>query len=342
MGGHVAGRAGPPGARYPHVPVEPSPHPPAQDPDPDSEPGSPDAAAGWVAADAPDDIGLVGLRAHLGRTLTTLGLRSLTVVVDDPDLGRQAFRSGAGTFDSGIVAAGPGVSSDPALPADRVDAGLLVALCAASLRVDVLRGTSGDTTELALRRLPGVSAVALERDGDLTVCRILASAGAPEDLARRAASTLASEARLVVELVRETVTVAPRPSGATGGGGVGPSSSPGRAIGPELLSVRSVPEDGEIEVHLAVGPVRAIGRAPLARGLAGSAEAVLTGVAEVDPGSRWVPSWIRTVETTTDGTFVVAVALVDPEADAHRHGIAPGSSPIDAAARATVDALHDA
>ncbi len=320
------------------MPVDPSIPDPAPERDPGPEPSG--STTGWVAADAPADVGLVGLRAHLDRTLAMLGLRSLTVVVDDPDLGRQAFRAGAGTFDAGVVAAGPGVASDPALPTDRVDADLLVALCSASLRVDVLRGTSGDTTELALRRLPGVSAVALERDGDVTMCRVLASADAPDDLAHRAATMLAAEPRLVVELVRESAAV-PAAFVPAGAGGTGAGRSPGRSIGPELLSVRSVPEDGEIEVHLAVGPVRSIGRAPLAHGLAGSAEAVLAGVAEVDPSSRWVPSWIRTVETTAGGTFIVAVALVDPEEDAHRHGIAPGTSPVDAAARATVDALHD-
>lgn len=325
------------------MPVDASSATPAPAPEPglhptDSEPGF--GPAGWVAADAPADVGLAGLRTHLDRTLEALNLRSLTVVVDDPDLGRQAFRAGSGSIDAGIVAAGPGCASDPALPADRVDADLLVALCAASLRVDVLRGTSGNNEELALRRLRGVYAVALERDGDLTVCRLLASADAPADLARQAATALAGEPRLVVELVRDPLTTsaaatmrsasstsAPRPAGRTRGGG------------PELLSVRSVPEDGEIEVHLAVGEIRAIGRAPLARGLAGSADAVLAAVAEAGTGARWSPSWIRTVETTASGTFVVAVALIDPDTDTHRHGIATGTSPIDAAAHATVDAL---
>jgi hypothetical protein len=324
------------------MPVDASSATPAPAPEPALHPtdSGQGYGAAWVAADAPVDVGLAGLRAHLDRTLEALDLRSLTVVVDDPDLGRQAFRAGSGSIDAGVVAAGPGCASDPPLPAERVDAELLVALCAASLRVDVLRGSSGDSVELALRMLPGVSAVTLERDGDVTVCRLLAGADAPEDVARQAATALAGEPRLVVELVRDPITArgvdvptarsehgAGAAVGRTGGGG------------PELLSVRSVPEDGEIEVHLAVGPVRAIGRAPLARGLAGSAAAVLAAVSEAEAGPSWSPSWIRTVETTANGTFVVAVALMDPATDTHRHGIATGSSPIDAAARATVDAL---
>ncbi|MCJ7438992.1 MAG: hypothetical protein MUP97_14675, partial [Acidimicrobiia bacterium] len=130
-----------------------SPHPAG---DPPVVAGAPVPDGGWIAPDAPPDVGLAGLRAHLARVLDTLGLRSLTVVVDDPDLGRQAFRAGAGPVEPGVVAAGPGCTSDPPLPTDRIDAQLLVALCAASLRVDVLRDTAGDTTELVLRRLAGV------------------------------------------------------------------------------------------------------------------------------------------------------------------------------------------
>ena len=314
--------------------------------------GAPVPDGGWIAPDAPPDVGLAGLRAHLARVLDTLGLRSLTVVVDDPDLGRQAFRAGAGPVEPGVVAAGPGCTSDPPLPTDRIDAQLLVALCAASLRVDVLRDTAGDTTELVLRRLAGVYAVVLERDGDLAVCRLLATAEAPDDIARQAAAALAAEPRLVVELVRDTSPQRPPEPPAPGVGTPGvatafdasPSTAPGarpRGVGPELLGVRSVPEEGEIEVHLAIGPTRAVGRAPLARGLAGAAEAVLAGVAQVEPEPSWLPSWVRTVETTADGSFVVAVALVEPGLGTQRHGIAVGTSPIEAAARATVTALND-
>ena len=95
------------------------------------------------------------------------------------------------------------------MPRERIDADLLVALCAASLRVDVLRGTTDDSSEVAVRRLPGVYAVMLERDGDLTVCRLLATAEAPDDIARQAAAALAPEARLVVELVRDNAPPPP-------------------------------------------------------------------------------------------------------------------------------------
>jgi len=295
--------------------------------------GAPVADRGWLSPDAPLDVGLAGLRTHLARIVETLGLRSLTVVVDDPDLGRQAFRAGAGSVEPGVVAAGPGCSSDPPLPRERIDADLLVALCAASLRVDVLRGTTDDSSEVAVRRLPGVYAVMLERDGDLTVCRLLATTEAPDDIARQAAAALAPEARLVVELVRDSAPPpppeppAPEVPPAAEAEVEGPAAeTPAESdldrphhVGPELLSVRSVPEEGEIEVHLAFGPARAIGRAPLSRGLAGAAEAVLAGVVQVEPLPVWAASWVRTVETTAAGSFVVAVALAEQGTGAPRH-----------------------
>jgi len=328
------------------MPVEASASPGSPPPEPD-RPGAPDAgpsATSWVASDAPPDVGLAGLRAHLARIIDRLGLHSLTVVVDDPDLGRQAFRAGAGTLESGVVAAGPGVHADPGLPPERIDAELLVGLCAASLRVDVLRDTAGETVELALRRLPGVYGVVLERAGDLTSCRLLASAGAPDDLAHRAATALSGEPRLVIELVRDTParrpeTVPPAPTGERTPTPAAAGEAGG--AGPVLLAVRSVPEDGEIEAHLSAGTARAVGRAPLSRGLVGAAEAVLAAVHEIDAESPWLPSWVRTVETTASGSFVVAVALVEPQGALARHGIAVGSSPIEAAARATVVALSD-
>jgi hypothetical protein len=239
---------------------------------------------------------------------------------------------------------------DPAVAPEHLDADLLVALCAASLRVDVLRDTADATGELALRRLPGVFAVELEHDDELTICRVHVDDDAPDDVGRVAARAIPSSAgqRLVVEVVRAVAAPPAEPetepmpiaSPAEERGG-GPSPTPASASSPTLtlLAVRSVPEDGEIEVHLALGGARAVGRAPLARGLAGAAEAVLAAAAQVTPALGWQPSWVRTVETTADGLFVVATALVDPGVHDHRHGIATGSSPIEAAARATARAL---
>ncbi|MFO7591671.1 MAG: hypothetical protein R6X23_12365, partial [Acidimicrobiia bacterium] len=120
-----------------------------------------------------------------------------------------------------------------------------------------------------------------------------------------------------------------------------PAPSEAPPLSPTLLAVRSVPEDGEIEVHLAVGGTRAVGRAPLSRGLAGAAEAVLVGTSQLDPTYEgWILAWVRTVETTAEGRFVVAASLGDPSGE-HRHGIATGMSPIMGAARATAVAMAE-
>lgn len=344
------------------MPVEPSASP-ASSPVPPEPAGS--VVAGASATDrgtlnAPPDVGLADLRTHLDRVVQQLGLHSLTVVVDDPDLGRQAFRAGAGALDAGVVAAGPGAYAEPALPPARVDAALLVALCATSLRVDILRDTTGASLELALRRLPGVYAVVVEPVGDATACRVLVRADAPDDLARRAADTLGARHPLVIELVRDApvastpaATPAPRPA-VVPPAVTAPEPEPEAPepeapepeapddAGPVLLAVRTVPEDGEIEVHLSHRGARAIGRARLGEGLVGAAEAALAAARQIDPRSAWTPAWVRPVETTADGTFVVAVALARPGRDEPCHGIADATSPIEAAAKATVAALADA
>jgi hypothetical protein len=311
--------------------------------EPDDVERASSAGATWIAADAPVDVGLAGVRAHLERLRALHELRSLTVVVDDPDLGRQAFRVGNGSIEPGARNAGPGVLADPAAPA--IDADLLVALCAASLRVDVLRDAAPLTGELALRRLPGVYAVEVERDAELMIIRLHVDDTAPDDVGRAAARSLDADpaTRYVVEVVRagaaphSTATPAP-PVVDTSGSGASTPSSEESALA--LLLVRSVPEEQEIEAHVSLQGARAVGRAPLAHGLVGAAEAVLEGHSQVAPAAAWQPAWVRTIETTADGHFVVAVALIDPRTDGHRHGIATGSSPIEAAGYATVQALR--
>lgn len=321
---------------YPRMPLG------AAEPDDVQRPST--SGSSWISVDAPSDVGLTGLRAHLARVVDEHGLRSLTVVVDDPDLGRQAFRSGAGSGAPGALTAGPGVLVDPVGAATGLEADLLVALCAASLRVDVLRDTADATGELALRRLAGVYAVEIESEDDLTACRIYVDDDAHDDVGRVAARLLTVEpgSRLVVEVERTAPVAAASPppqQPSVVEPGPGEPARRETDAGLRLLAVRSVPEEGEIEAHVALGGARAVGRAPLAHGLAGAAEAVLAATTQVEPGSSWQHAWVRTVETTADGHFVVAVALIDPDADGHRHGIATGLSPIEAAARATANAL---
>jgi hypothetical protein len=271
----------------------------------------------------------------LNRVARELDLRSLTIVVDDPDLGRQAFRAGPGPFGAGALTGEPGCRADPPLSSDRVDAELLVALCAASLRVDVLRGDAAndvDAAEIALRRLPGILSVTVERDEELLVVQIHAAADAPDDLGRVAARATASlaEGSVVVEILRSSDSLL--------GPGITAPVAVEQPVPPTLVAVRSIPEAGEIEAHVRLGSARTIGRAQMAQGLAGAVDAVLDALRQHIPDLDLSLAWARTIETTPDRRFVVAVALHEGETRTTRHGLGSGASPIEGAARAAVDA----
>ena len=278
-----------------------------------------------------------------------LGLRALTVVIDDPDLGRQAFRAGPGPFEPGTLAGPPGCRAEPPLPAERVDAALLRDLCAASLRLEVMGGEAAglEAAELALRRLPGVHAVIVEREADFTVVQVHVDDEAESDIAREAARAMspASDARLVVEIVRETPeptpAVQPEHDAASSDREGEPAPAQARRPGaaPEIVAVRSDAQAGEVEVHVRGGDVRTIGRAPVAQGLAGAVHATLDALRGINSALDLGLGWARTIETTAERRFVVAVGLIDPTSREASHGLGEGDNPIEAAAHATLDAV---
>jgi hypothetical protein len=110
-----------------------------------------------------------------------------------------------------------------------------------------------------------------------------------------------------------------------------------------LLAVLAFPDTDELEVHLILEGRRTIGRAAASSGIIGAVEATLDAIrglgAPFEPRARWARSLDDTNED--DDRVVVAVALegVDNEA-ALQYGLAAGASPIDAAARSTLDALN--
>jgi hypothetical protein len=110
-----------------------------------------------------------------------------------------------------------------------------------------------------------------------------------------------------------------------------------------IVAVRGDPETGTIEVHLRRGERRTIGRAPMADGLAGAAASVLDALRQhdvaLDLEHEGRIAWVRTVKTTLHGRFVVAVGL-GPGGEGSRQGIGTGSDPVEAATRATLDALR--
>ena len=91
-------------------------------------------------------------------------------------------------------------------------------------------------------------------------------------------------------------------------------------------------------MHLRRGETRTIGRASAAHGLAGGVEATFVALAELGDRVTIELDWARTIETTSQRQFLVAVALRDAD-DAIRYGLADEGTPIAAAARATLNAL---
>ncbi|MDQ1433427.1 MAG: hypothetical protein QOF59_243 [Actinomycetota bacterium] len=117
------------------------------------------------------------------------------------------------------------------------------------------------------------------------------------------------------------------------------SSSASRA---RLLAVLAFPDTDELEVHLVHGGKRTIGRAPASAGIEGAVNATIAAVRDL--GARINPrlEWSRAVDDASSGDeVVVAVALGGVEGRSPVHyGLASGISLIDAAARATLDALN--
>jgi hypothetical protein len=109
-----------------------------------------------------------------------------------------------------------------------------------------------------------------------------------------------------------------------------------------LLAVLAFPDTDELEVHLILEGKRTIGRAAASNGLVGAVEATIDAVKGL--GAPFAPraKWARALDDTNDDDrVVVAVALegIDDET-ALQYGLAAGASPIDAAARSTLDALN--
>jgi len=111
-----------------------------------------------------------------------------------------------------------------------------------------------------------------------------------------------------------------------------------------LLAVLAFPDTDELEVHLVLDGRRTIGRAPASKGIDGAVEATIDAVRDLGAGIHPRLRWARALTDAEVGNGdqeVVAVALdgVDTRSLLH-YGMAAGTSLIDAAARATLDALN--
>lgn len=266
------------------------------------------------------------------------GLDALGIAIEDPDLGRQCLAAGPDASAARTVLAT--LASDPerwwsATPAPDAapdDLTTLRALGATALRLGVHHGDPDPITELevALRTMPEVATVG--RRG--TALEVTAREGGSDALVQRlAAGDLDAAGGIVIVLAAGSEPGTPL------------ADAPARA---ELVAVRSVPETGEVEVHLRRAARRAVGRGPLSRAGGASAAATLDALGDLaHPGPHagtirsWKVVWARTIETTPERRFLVAVAIHRPS-EPMLYGLATGTSPIEAAARAALHACNRA
>ena len=108
----------------------------------------------------------------------------------------------------------------------------------------------------------------------------------------------------------------------------------------ELLLVSTSPDNDEIEVHLNLADTRTIGRSPSSRGLLGAIDSTVDAIGELVGVNDFHGEWARSLEPGSEHASLVAVGLINEDGTETRHGIAGGSSPIEAAARATLNALN--
>jgi hypothetical protein len=230
-----------------------------------------------------------------------------------------------------------------------------------------------DDLELELRKLPGVRWVAFTEHGDRLLLQLHAIYDISGDLALEASRVAARhcDVPIAVDVVRwmtrpaddgsdrepamlrangtAPALVVPTPVAAAAAASplaAEPAPPPPAAASPgpdtqvDVLGVLTLADTDEVEVHVGDGTTRTVGRARMSRGLIGAVDATLDAIR----GGFTVevpvePVWARTIETATGGRPLVAVELARP-GGGHCHGMSSADREAEAAARATLDALH--
>ena len=179
--------------------------------------------------------------------------------------------------------------------------------------------------ELELRRLPGVSFVGVEQRGDDLAVQLLAVGAPPDavdDLRDRSARLARAFVAGPVDISIDT----------------GTWEAPAVNERVELLAVLPSPDGTEIEVHLAFGEQRTVGRGRTGLGPSEAAAATLDALRALRLRVPYTVS-AATGVASDDPTEAVVVVLAAP-GEAKRYGVANGSSRDVAAARATLHALN--
>jgi hypothetical protein len=257
---------------------------------------------------------------------------AFAIAIDDSDLGLQVFAVGDDT--AAVVAecvADPtrGWAAAPAVEIPPSEISLLRALASTALRLGSVDPGADPATglEVAIRGTPGVHAVT--RAGG--VLRVTADPDARDAVAAALTGLVAGGSDTIVVLDGGETPSDSATHAAT-------AATPGRVV---LVSVQSRPETGELEVHLRHHDNRTVGRGLLARAGAAAADATLDALRELGEAHGYRVAWVRTVDTLPDRRFLVAASLTRAD-DRPVYGIALGSSPIEAASRATLAACNRA
>jgi hypothetical protein len=211
-----------------------------------------------------------------------------------------------------------------------------------------------DDLELELRKLPGVRSAGFDARDELLIVQLHVAPGVTSEgslpLAATRIAARHADRPVAVEVVRwressesqaAAAPAAPAPAPAPA-----PTEMPAAAPAePEpkrlrLLAVLSFPDTDELEVHLILDGRRTIGRAPASRGLVAALDATLAAIADFELDFTPTPRWARALESAQEEALI-AVALDEGEGGERvLYGVASGATPIDAAARATLDALN--
>ncbi len=214
-----------------------------------------------------------------------------------------------------------------------------------------------DDLEFELRKLPGVRAAGFDDRGDVLMVQLHLAADrtstddhdVPLPIAATRIATRHSDRPVAVEVVRwrDAPTLAPEtndkvtPIGpAANAGSVGQAAPLEDEFRPRLLAVLSFPDTDELEVHLVLAGRRTIGRAPASAGLISAANATIDAVHNLGVDINPTANWARPIDSPDTVVVMVEIVVPDGEAQNVLYGVSGGASTIDAAARATLDALN--
>jgi hypothetical protein len=211
-----------------------------------------------------------------------------------------------------------------------------------------------DDLELELRKLPGVRAAGFEARDDMLLVQLHVTdkterSDQPVPVSASRIAARHSDLPVAVEVIRWRTAPALAAPAAVAAPALPEATAPGAAAdeGQEprrarLLAVLAFPDTDELEVHLILEGKRTIGRAPASSGLVGAVEATIEAIRALGAPFHPRAKWARALDDTADDDrVIVAVALQAVENDDQlQYGLAAGASPIDAAARSTLDALN--